>query len=90
MSEEYKRLYRARDERMAFGVCGGVAKYFGVDPTLIRLLFVLLAVAGHGSGLLAYIVLSIIVPEEPAEYAAPCANSAGSQPSVEVEPNSVD
>ena len=67
MSGGYKRLYRARDERMIAGVCGGIAKYFNVDPTLIRLLFVILAFAGT-SGLLAYIVLAIIVPEEPVGY----------------------
>ena len=67
MSGEYKRLYRARDERMISGVCGGIAKYFNVDPTLIRLLFVIFAFAG-GPGLLAYIVLAIIVPEEPVGY----------------------
>ena len=43
MSGEYKRLYRSRDERMISGVCGGIAKYFNVDPTLIRLLFVIFA-----------------------------------------------
>jgi phage shock protein C len=65
MSGEYKRLYRSRDERMISGVCGGIGKYFNVDPTLIRLLFVLFALAG-GPGLIAYIILAIIVPEEPA------------------------
>jgi phage shock protein C len=69
MSGEYKRLYRSRDERMISGVCGGIAKYFNVDATLIRLLFVLFAFAG-GPGLVAYIVLAIIVPEEPYEYEA--------------------
>jgi phage shock protein C len=66
MSDNYKRLYRARDERMIAGVCGGIGKYFNVDPTLVRLLFVFFAFAG-GPGLLAYIILAIIVPEEPVE-----------------------
>jgi phage shock protein C len=66
---EVKRLYRARDERMLAGVCGGLAKYFNVDPTLIRVLFVLATLPG-GPGLLAYIVLAIIMPEEPVDYAA--------------------
>lgn len=64
---EYKRLYRSVDDRMITGVCGGIAKYFNVDPTLIRLLFVIFAFAG-GPGILAYIVLAIIMPEEPAGY----------------------
>jgi phage shock protein C len=55
---------------MISGVCGGIAEYFNVDPTLIRLLFVLFAFAG-GPGLIAYIVLAIIVPEEPTGQAAP-------------------
>lgn len=67
---EVKRLYRARDERMIAGVCGGLAKYFNVDPTLIRVLFVLAAFAG-GSAVLVYIILAIVMPEEPAGYVEP-------------------
>jgi len=59
-----KRLYRSRKERMVAGVCGGLAEYFDVDPTIIRLLAVLLALAG-GPGLVVYIVMAIVVPEEP-------------------------
>lgn len=59
-----KRLYKARGQRMVCGVCGGLAEYFGIDPTLVRLAFLLLA-AGWGSGLLAYIVAAIIIPEPP-------------------------
>jgi phage shock protein C len=70
MSGEYKRLYRSRDDRMIAGVCGGIANYFGVDPTIIRLVFVVFAL-GIGSGVLAYIILAIIVPEEPEGYGAP-------------------
>jgi len=84
MSGDYKRLYRARDERMIAGVCGGIAKYFNVDPTLARLLFVLAAAAG-GPGLLAYIILAIIVPEEPVGYVAPPASSPAPQATPEVE-----
>ena len=61
-----KRLYKARGQRMVCGVCGGVAEYFGIDPTLVCLAFLLLA-AGWGSGLLAYIVAAIIIPEPPAD-----------------------
>jgi phage shock protein C len=78
---EYKRLYRSVDDRMIAGVCGGIAKYFNVDPTLIRLLFVIFAFAG-GPGILAYIVLAIIMPEEPAGYAP-----AEPQATVQVEPD---
>lgn len=58
-----KRLYKSRNDKMICGVCGGVADYFSVDPTLIRLLFVLLGCTG--SGTLAYIVAAIIIPMEP-------------------------
>lgn len=70
----YKRLYRSRKDRMIGGVCGGMGEYFGIDPTLIRLLFVAFALTG-GSGLLAYIIFLLVVPEEgqpePVSPAAP-------------------
>ena len=59
-----KRLYRSRTERMIAGVCGGLADYFDVDPTLIRLAFVLLVLAGS-AGFWLYVVMALIVPEEP-------------------------
>jgi phage shock protein C len=61
---EVRKLYRSRSNRMLAGVCGGLAQYFNIDPTLVRVLFVVLAVLG-GSGLLIYLVLWIVVPEEP-------------------------
>ncbi len=64
MSAEPNRLYRSRSDRMLAGVAGGIAKYFNVDPTLVRLLFVLFALAG-GPGLLVYIIMWIIMPVEP-------------------------
>ncbi|MFT9077881.1 PspC domain-containing protein [Ethanoligenens sp.] len=60
-----KRLYRSRTQRMLAGVCGGIAEYFNVDPTLIRLAWVVFCFIG-GSGILAYIIAAIIVPENPA------------------------
>jgi phage shock protein C len=63
MSNDYKRLYRSVDDRMIAGVCGGVADYFDIDPSLVRLLFVL-GFFATGSGLLwAYLIMMIIVPE---------------------------
>ena len=59
---EGKRLYRSRKDRMICGVCGGIAKYFNIDPTLVRLAFVLISM-GAGSGVLAYIVAAIIIPD---------------------------
>lgn len=63
---EQKRLYRSRDSRMLCGVCGGVAEYFNVDPTLIRLGMVLLG--RSGSGILAYFIAAIIIPDVPKTY----------------------
>jgi phage shock protein C len=59
-----KKLYRSRTDRMLAGVCGGLADYFGVDATIVRILMVLFALAG-GPGLILYIVLMLIIPEAP-------------------------
>ncbi len=59
-----KRLVRSRDDRWISGVCGGVAKYFGIDSNLVRLLVVIGTVLGFGSLLVAYIVAWILMPEE--------------------------
>ena len=61
---EQKKLLRTLENRMICGVCGGIGKYFNVDPTLVRLIWVLAAFAGAGSGLLVYIIAAIIIPEE--------------------------
>ena len=58
-----KRLYRSDTERMLAGVCGGIAEYFDVDPTIIRLAWVLFCLMG-GSGILAYIICAIIIPKK--------------------------
>ena len=60
--EEPRKLYRSRSQRMVAGVCGGLAEYFNVDATLIRVLFLVLAVVG-GSGLVIYLLMWIIVPD---------------------------
>ena len=62
--EPTRKLYRSRTNRQLAGVCGGLAQYFNMDATLIRVLFVLLAVLG-GSGLVLYLAMWIIVPREP-------------------------
>ena len=69
MSTPYRKLYRSRHDRMLFGVCGGVGEYFSVDPTVVRLLFVLAALIG-GHGLLAYLIVALVVPIEPAHERA--------------------
>ncbi len=66
MGTEVKKLYRSREDRVFGGVCGGLAEYFALDSTLIRLLFVFFTFAG-GSGLLPYIIMLFVVPETPLE-----------------------
>ena len=61
-----KKLYRSRNNREVAGVAGGLAEFFGVDATIVRILFVLATVAG-GPGIILYIVLALIMPEAPTE-----------------------
>jgi len=61
---EEKRLVRSRDDRMLAGVAGGLAEHLNMDTTLIRLIFVVLTLAG-GPGLLIYLILWLIMPDEP-------------------------
>ncbi len=58
-----KRLYRSSTQKMLAGVCGGIGEYFDIDPTLVRLSFVLFSLMG-GSGLLAYIIAAIVIPPQ--------------------------
>lgn len=59
-----KRLYKSNVNKMLCGVCGGIAEYFNLDPTLVRLGLVLFSLAG-GSGVLAYIIAAVIIPDGP-------------------------
>jgi phage shock protein C len=65
MSDNVKRLYRSTKERMLGGVCGGIAQYFNLDPTVIRILFVLALFVTAGTMFIVYLVLLVVVPEEP-------------------------
>lgn len=66
MSEDVKRLYRSESDRWLLGVCGGIAEYFNLDPNLIRILFIIFALA-FGGGILLYIILWLIIPMRPPE-----------------------
>jgi phage shock protein C len=59
-----KRLYRSRTNRIIAGVCGGIAEYSNIDPTVVRLLWLLVSLI-WGAGIVAYIIALIIIPEEP-------------------------
>ena len=67
-----KRLYRSRTDRKIAGICGGMGQYFGVDPVIFRIIWLLLLL-GMGAGLVVYLVLWLIVPLEPQGSAAPSA-----------------
>lgn len=58
-----KKIYRSEKNRIIFGVCGGLAEYFEVDPLLVRALFVLLSL-GNGVGIVLYIILAILMPKQ--------------------------
>lgn len=57
-----KRLQRSRSDRQIAGVCGGLAEYFQIDPTIVRLAFVVATLMG-GPGLILYIILALVLPE---------------------------
>ena len=61
-----KKLYKSNTNKMLEGVCGGIAEYFGIDPTIVRLAWVVFCALG-GSGILAYIIAAIIIPNAPLE-----------------------
>ncbi|MBU9712777.1 PspC domain-containing protein [Evansella tamaricis] len=63
-----RRLYRSVDDRKIAGVCGGLGKYFNIDPTVIRILAVILLFMSFGTVLLAYIIGTIIIPNETDVY----------------------
>ena len=85
-----KRLYRSHKEKMIGGVCGGLAEYFDIDPVFIRILFVVAVFAG-GSGILAYIICWIIIPEQPYSTpvtpTAPASQQAPPQPAPVPQPS---
>lgn len=60
-----RKLYRSNSNKMLCGVCGGIGEYLGIDPTLIRLLWAILACSG--TGILVYFIAAIIIPQDP-EY----------------------
>ena len=59
-----KKLYKSNQNKMLDGVCGGIAEYFGIDPTVVRLSWALFSLMG-GCGILAYIIAAIIIPRNP-------------------------
>ncbi len=62
-----KKLYRSRTDKKVCGVCGGLAKYLNMDVSIMRLIAVLLTLAGC-SGVLIYIICALVIPEEPENF----------------------
>jgi len=60
-----KKLYRSTKDHMIAGVCGGIAEYFKIDPTIVRLVAVLALVVGIFPAFLAYLILWVVVPQNP-------------------------
>jgi phage shock protein C len=78
ISLAYPKLSRPREDRRIAGVCAGFARYFGIDVTLVRLIFVILTVCPIGLGLVAYLVAWIVMPNDP--YQLPAAQQPQTAP----------
>lgn len=72
-----RKLVRSREDRVIAGVAGGLGAYFGIDPILFRIGFVLLVIAGAGSGLVLYLIAWLVLPEGEADTRRPAAGGAG-------------
>jgi phage shock protein C len=69
MTNNVKRLYRSRTNRMISGVCAGLGEFFSMDPTVVRLIFVIVGVVGWVfPAVIIYLVMAIVIPEEPGAY----------------------
>lgn len=64
MAYNGKRLHKSESDKKLCGVCGGIAEYFDIDPTLVRLAWIIFCLAG-GSGVLGYIIAALVMPEDP-------------------------
>mgnify|MGYP002401467233 CR=1 FL=1 len=83
------KLYRSRRVKVLGGIAGGLAQYFNIDPIIVRILFVVFTLM-HGMGLLLYIILWIVVPEEPFELAYPIHDNTAKPEDQEPENPSVN
>jgi phage shock protein PspC (stress-responsive transcriptional regulator) len=79
MNEQPKKLFRSRQERMIGGVAGGLGEYLNIDPTLMRLAFVILTFFG-GSGIPIYLIMWLVIPESPVAPMPPPPPSAPEPP----------
>jgi phage shock protein C len=72
-----KRLYRSQKERMLGGVCGGLGEHIDVDPTIIRLVWVVVTLLSCGIGIIFYLIAWIIIPDSPEESMVPATITEG-------------
>ena len=63
MNNDYKKLKRSSTQKMLCGVCGGIGEYLNIDPTLIRLIWVLLTFCSVGMGIIVYFIAAVIIPD---------------------------
>lgn len=59
-----KKLYKVEEGKMIEGVCGGIAEYFNIDPTIIRLIWAFITIFALGAGIIAYIIAAIVIPKK--------------------------
>lgn len=64
MNKVSKKLYRSEEDKIIFGVCGGLSEYFEVDPVIVRIVFLLLLFTSNGVGLVLYLMLALILPSK--------------------------
>ncbi len=64
MSNDYKKLLRSKTNRTICGVCGGLGEYIGVDPTVVRIIWLIASICSVGTGFIVYLLAAIIIPEE--------------------------
>ncbi len=64
MNNDYRKLMRSKVNRMICGVCGGIGEYLSIDPTLVRLIWLLCSLASCGTGLIVYIIAAVVMPED--------------------------
>jgi phage shock protein C len=82
---EPRKLYRSETNKMLGGVCAGLGEYFNIDPTIVRLVFVLAALlAGHG--ILVYVILWIVIPPAPSAINQPITTTPAPMPPDEQQP----
>lgn len=80
-----KRIYRSQENRVFSGVCGGLGEYFNIDPTIIRLLTVFVILSSFMTGLIAYIVCAMVIPQRPYNMPYQAQGVRQQQPPMEQE-----